>query len=459
MDYSAANTGLWHAFVYLGVIAGLLLLGNVLSRKVAFVRASLLPVSALAGFLLLIVRNSGLLPVPIEILEMITYHGIALGFIAMTLRTTKDSIGGSYAMKSGALIVSTYLMQGLVGLVVSVALALTVMPGFFKAAGLLLPMAYGQGPGQANNVGSSYEALGFLGGRSFGLSLAAAGYLCACLVGLWYTRRLIKRRGGAVTAPEAVSGSLTTETFEDDNEVPLSDSVDRLSRQVALVLLTYLITYLITLGLTNAIAAVAPGLAKTLSPLLWGFNFIVGSLVAMGVKGLFKQLRDRSIMTRQYQNNYLLNRISGLAFDLMIVAGIASIDFADLEGLLLPFLIMAVLGGISSYYFLRFLCGRLTPTFAEESFVAMYGMLTGTISSGILLLRQLDPLCKTPAADQLVIGSGTAILFGAPMLLLIGFAPQSDAMLALTVFLCAAYLAVLALYILGIFPKKKAAER
>ena len=458
MDYSAANTGLWHAFVYLGIIAGLLLLGNVLNRKVAFIRASLLPVSALAGFLLLIVRNLGLIPVPLEILEMITYHGIALGFIAMTLRTTRDSMGGSYAMKSGALIVSTYLVQGLVGLIVSVLLALTVMPGFFKAAGLLLPMAYGQGPGQANNVGSSYEALGFLGGRSFGLSLAAAGYLCACLVGLWYTRRLIRRRGGSLKAPEAVSGSLTAEAFEDDNEVPLSDSVDRLSRQVALVLLTYLITYLITLGLTSAVAAVMPGLAKTLSPLLWGFNFIMGSLVAMGMKGLFSQLRRRSIMTRQYQNNYLLNRISGLAFDLMIVAGIASIDFRDLEGLLLPFLIMAVLGGLVTYFFLRYFCRRLTPQFVEESFVAMYGMLTGTISSGILLLRQVDPLYRTPAADQLVIGSGTAILFGAPMLLLIGFAPQSGAMLALTILLCAVYLFALSAYILGIFPGKKRAK-
>ena len=37
-------------------------------------------------------------------------------------------------------------------------------------------------------------------------------------------------------------------------------------------------------------------------------------------------------MTRQYQNNYLLSRISGLAFDLMIVAGIASIELRELTG-------------------------------------------------------------------------------------------------------------------------------
>ena len=448
MDYSAANAGLWNAFVYLGIIAGLLLLGNVLNRKVTWVRKSLLPVSALAGFLLLIARNTGVLRVPLEILEMITYHGIALGFIAMSLRTTKDSHGGAYAFKSGALIVSTYLMQALVGLGVSILLAWTFMPDMFKAAGLLLPMAYGQGPGQANNVGSSYEALGFLGGRSFGLSLAAAGYLCACLVGLWYTRRLINSGKYAKPQNETVSGSVTVDLFEDKNEVPLSDSVDRLSTQVALVLVTYLITYLVAWGLTSGIAAVMPGLSKTLSPLIWGFNFIVGSSVAMGVRAFLQMLRSRKIMSRQYQNNYLLNRISGLAFDLMIVAGIASIDFRDLQGLVTPFLLMAVLGGVTTYFFVRYLCRSLTPDFADESFVAMYGMLTGTISSGILPLRQIDPLYKTPAADQLVIGSGTAILFGAPMLLLIGFAPQSDAMLAPTVGLCAVYMAALVWFIL-----------
>ena len=47
-------------------------------------------------------------------------------------------------------------------------------------------------------------------------------------------------------------------------------------------------------------------------------------------------------MNRQYQNNYLLSRFSGLAFDVMIVAGIASINIDDLSGYWLPFLLMAV---------------------------------------------------------------------------------------------------------------------
>lgn len=65
----------------------------------------------------------------------------------------------------------------------------------------------------------------------------------------------------------------------------------------------------------------------------------------------------------------------------------------------------------------------------------MYGMMTGTISSGVLLLRELDPQMETPAANNLVVGSSFAILFGIPMLILIGMAPKSDLMLLVT-FIC-----------------------
>lgn len=48
-----------------------------------------------------------------------------------------------------------------------------------------------------------------------------------------------------------------------------------------------------------------------------------------------------------------------------------------------------------------------------------------------------------------MVGSGTGILFGAPMLILIGFAPQSELMLWVTVLLCALYMALLLAFISG----------
>ncbi|HCX78436.1 MAG TPA: hypothetical protein DG577_03385 [Firmicutes bacterium] len=87
----------------------------------------------------------------------------------------------------------------------------------------------------------------------------------------------------------------------------------------------------------------------------------------------------------------------------------------------------------------------------------MYGMLTGTISSGVLLLREIDPSFKTPAGNNLLTGSSFAIVFGIPMLLLIGLAPESDAMLYLTLGLIAVYLTALVLFLLLVRRKKSKA--
>ncbi len=459
MEYSQANTALWNPIIQFGIIAILILLANVLRRKLPFIRKTLMPTAVLAGFLMLIIRQTGLLRMDTDFLEMLTYHALGIGFIALTLRIPRkgSASGGLIGSKSGALIVSTYLVQALTGLVISVALAFTIMPGLFKASGILLPMAYGQGPGQANNIGSTYEALGMAGGRSFGLSLAAAGFLCACIVGVIFLN--IYDRKGIITHYDVrneLSGSVTIDTFQDHNEIPISESIDKLSIQVALIAAVYLMTYLLTWGITAGLDMISPGVASTVSTLLWGFNFILGSLIAMIVRRAFKSFRNVKWMNRQYQNSYLLSRISGLAFDFMIVAGIASINISDLKGYILPFLLMAVLGGVVTFIYLKYMCKRIYPDYPYEGFFSMYGMLTGTISSGVLLLREVDPELKTPAASNLITGSSFGILFGAPVLLLVSLAARGDVMLLITFGVIIVYLVLLLLYIFLVGSKRSA---
>ena len=459
MDFSAANNALWSPVVQIGIIAGLILLANVLRRKIYLIRKTLMPTAVLAGFILLLLMSLNILQMSAAFLEGITYHALALGFIAMALRVPVEEQESEpmIGSRSGALIVSTYLVQALVGLVISLGLAYTIMPDLFKASGILLPMAYGQGPGQANNVGTTYQALGMAGGRSFGLSLAAAGYLCACVVGV-VTLNLCSRKGliKRSSSKEELSGSITVDAFQDKNEIPVAESIDKLSIQMALICLVYLLTYLITLGITSALAAFAPGLAATVSTLLWGFNFIIGSLVATGCRTLFKGLRSVKIMNRQYQNNYLLSRFSGLAFDVMIVAGIASINIDDLSGYWLPFLLMAVAGGVVTYYYLKYMCNKMYPGYAYEGFFSMYGMLTGTISSGVLLLREIDPNFETPAANNLISGSSFGIAFGAPVLLLVSLAAKDTASVWIVFGLIIIYLVALLLFIFKAGKKARA---
>ena len=463
MDYSAANSALWNILIQFGILAAAIIVANILRRKITFFRKSLMPTAVLAGFLLLILRSVGVLHLDNTLLEMTTYHGIAVGFIAMSLRVQKKDAssrsGALIGAKSGALIVSVYLVQAIVGTIVVLLLAWTVMPSLFKAAGILLPMGYGQGPGQANNIGGTYESLGFAGGRSFGLSIAASGYLVACIIGVVVLNVLVRRGKLRRIQHEELSGSVTVDTFQDRGEMPLSESLDRFSMQAALVIFTYLLTYLLIRGLTAGITAVSPGAGKTVNSLLWGFNFIIGSLVAVLVKLFLSRMKRLRFMERQYQNNYLLNRISGFAFDLMIVAGIASIELEDLSGLWLPFALLTVAGAAATWFYLAWLCKKVYPGYYYEGLMSMFGMLTGTISSGVLLLREIDPEYNTPAANNLVLGSSFGIGFGFPVLILVGMAPKGDAMLYAVIGICVVYLAALLFFIFKAGKGKKAQKQ
>ncbi|MFH1879349.1 MAG: hypothetical protein ABIK64_00985, partial [Bacillota bacterium] len=242
--------------------------------------------------------------------------------------------------------------------------------------------------------------------------------------------------------------------YQDSNEIPISQAVDKLTIQMALVLTVYLITYGVILGLTSLTASLGEGIANTISSLLWGFNFIIGALIAMLFRSAMFLLRKSKWMTHQYQNNYLLSRISGFFFDLMIVAGIASIDIKVLGTLWLPFVLMAVSGAIVTFVYLKHVCRWIYPDYYYEGMLSMYGMMTGTLSSGVLLLREVDPLFQTRASTNLLVGSGFAVLLGAPMLLLIGIAPNSAEMTWLTMGLLVVYMAFMLLLMHGRKKKK-----
>ena len=437
---------MWNAIIQFGYIAAVLLIAIFLRQTIKPIRKTMLPVAVLGGFLLLIAKEIGLVDLDENLLSALTYHGIALGFIAMSLRNPvqrEDGDESKVGFRSGAVIVSTYMIQGVTGLIITIGLALTVMPNMFRAAGLLLPMGFGQGPGQANNIGASYQSLGFEGGHSFGLSIAAAGYIVACVVGVIILN--ILRDRGDITVSEERGHIFLRDDHIDDGEGTgeVSESIDKLSVQLAMIVIVYLVTYAVTAGITGGIAKISEGLAGTVNTLLWGFNFIIGSALAILLRVILEKLRKKGTIKRRYQDNYLLNRLSGAFFDIMIVAGIGCINIEDIRGLVLPFVLLVVAGTIVTWFHLRWVCKAVYGDYYYQGLISMYGMLTGTISSGVLLLREIDPQLETPAANNLVVGSSFGILLGAPVLILVGLAAKSPAMCFVTLGLAFAYLLIL----------------
>ena len=92
----------------------------------------------------------------------------------------------------------------------------------------------------------------------------------------------------------------------------------------------------------------------------------------------------------------------------------------------------------------------------EEQFLAMYGMLTGTASTGIVLLREVDGEFKTPASDNLIYQNFPAIILGFPMLILATFAPKQP--LLTTIILFVAFLVLNVVLFRSYIFKRKGAK-
>ena len=421
-DFSA-----WGFFNLTAVLLVSLLAGNMLKRSIPVLQASLIPTSVLGGGILLGISTVYNMVTSTEMfdtaffggngtawLELLTYHMLALGFTASALKTNDGKMTRQRTVEifnTGLTTVATYLLQALVGMVVCIVAGL-FLDDLLEAAGLLLALGYGQGTGQAMNYGGIYELeYGFVGGKSFGLTVAAMGFLSASIGGVIHLN--ILKRKGKINLDKG-SGR-TGEEVEGADEIPMQESIDKFTIQVALIMAAYLGAYLLMMGL----GALVPGMKST----IYGFNFLLGVLAATVLKAVMNFLRKKQIIHRNYTNNFLLTRATNFFFDIMVTAGIAAIRMDIIGKYWAVLLTMGLVGLFATYIYVHYVTHKLFPAYAEQQFLAMYGMLTGTASTGIILLREIDGDFKTPVADNLVYQNFPAMVFGFPILLLATMAP------------------------------------
>jgi ESS family glutamate:Na+ symporter len=430
---SFASLSAWGWLIQFFIIVVALLVANLVRCNVPLFKRSLLPSALLAGLLILCLKPFGFFAALVDkpSMEIITYHALGLGFVAMALKNKKirSATTTMKVVETGAVTASTYILQGLTGLLITIPLFLLWNnTDFFYASGVLLPMGYGQGPGQAFNWGTNYQnGYGFTNGSSFGLTIAAMGFVSASVGGILYLNRpALKNR--LRKDGEEIRDDLKAEDYCGDNEIPVSESMDKLTIQFGLVFLTYAVAFLSMWLLYRFVLEPAGGFAmNTINPLIWGFNFLVGTAWAILFKNIGNRLRAKGIMHREYTNNFMLNRISGLMFDIMVVASIASIDLSAFryKEFWVPLLLVCIAGALVTYWYCSKVCKHLFPGYSDEMFLVMFGMLTGTASTGVILLREIDPLFKTPASHNLIYQNLWSIVLGAPMLLMMGFVPRS----------------------------------
>lgn len=454
-DFTLANYGpVWSFMVQLGLLLIFLMLGNILRRTIPLFRKLLIPSALLGGTLLLVTNfifkqfDRGF--VDNRLMQVITYHCLAIGFAAMSLKTekSKHKTNKAQVLEFGALQGGTYMLQAFVGLLITIALFLITRYSdqiVSYVCGVILPLGFGQGPGNALTWDVNYTnvpAAQFAGNGSFGLSIASLGFVVASVFGVLYIN--IYRKRGNLKIRESNSYARELEELEASIvEIPDNESVDKFTIQLGFVAIAYALSFglMYLLGIisdfTNSIA--------------WGFNFLWASLAAMLIKFVVKQLRKRKLMHRQYINNYQMDRISGFSFDLMIVAGVAAIEINDIKNYILPIVLLTVVGTIVTFVYIRKVAKECFKGFEHEFFLMSFGTLTGTASNGMILMKETDPELKTPTSSLYILSNFPAMVMIAPLLFLLGFAGKS---FQNTIIACAIFFVLWLAYTIFLFRRR-----
>lgn len=439
-DFTMANyDAVWLFMVQLGLLLLFLMMGNILRRTIPLFRKCLIPSALLGGALLLVVnilaKQFGFVLVDNRLMQVITYHCLAIGFASMSLKTEKSThkTNRAQVVEFGALQGGSYMLQAFVGLGITLILFLLTREGnngVSYVCGLILPLAYGQGPGNALSWDINFTNIPsaqFAGNGSFGLSLASIGFVVASVFGVLYIN-VHKKQGTLFVRNGSGFGENVYRNYSEGEEIPDNESVDKFTIQAGFVALAYAISFgfMCLLGVlsdfTNSIA--------------WGFNFLWASLAAMLIRFVVKQLRKHNLMHREYINNYQMDRISGFSFDLMIVAGVAAIEINDIKNYILPIVMLGLVGSVITFIYIRLVAKECFKGFEHEFFLMSFGTMTGTASNGMILMKEIDPGLRTPTSSLYILSNFPAMVMIAPLLLFLGFAGKSltNALIACAVF-------------------------
>ena len=435
--------------IHAGIVSAALLLGALLRARVRVLQKYLIPSSIIGGALLLLFYNyaAPLFGLDSSFLGDLVYHLLNVSFIAMALRIPEE--GGRKSRRAiGAnviAVVAQYGLQCLLPLIAVAVLIATAMPDLFPAIALSLPLGFELGPGQAYSMSLPWVEMGFEGATSVGLAMAAIGFIVGSVGGVILIN--IGIRKGWVSKEDAaklehggvrsgfIPRSLQKEGARNTTE---GESIDSLTYHLALILGTYLLSYGF-LSLLGLLLGMLGPLGDSLMDSLWGINFVFSMFCANIVRMVIIKAGVAHTV-----DNKTMNRINGLAVDFTVISSLGSISIAAVASYWLPVLILVAIGIFITCYILPWYCSRLYDDYQFKRMLIIFGTGTGTLPTGLSLLRVLDPDFETPVATDYVYASGIVFFTVIPIILCVNlpalsYTTQNPMLYWLMVAICAVY--------------------
>lgn len=388
-------------------VAVFLLVGMVLRAKVPFFRKHLIPACILGGVVGFAANSFGLFSwfgfgVQAKSFHAIIYHLFNLTWIFLGLQKPADNRNtGPTAVRR------QFWTVGVMLSITSLCLVAVTLGGLVlqsmgnstpASMGILTVLGFANGPGQALTIAAIWEnAVETLAGaKSFALAASSTGYLVSVILGIPILSYLAKRRNiPCVVSPtnaeqagiySAGAGPLS------GRQTTHPTSLDTMSFHVGLGFVLYMVVLAIYSLLDGILP---PGFMKT----AWGLFFVISMGVGIAARKILSTMGVDFVCCRD-----MMTRLNGFLVDFLACATFISIQIGSVLLFLQTFAVSVVLVTI-------IITSACCIFYKNESFDAvqrfavMYGTLTGTISTGMVLLRMVDPENKSSAPIELGIAA------------------------------------------------------
>lgn len=376
------------------IMSALLLVAKIIRVKVKVVQEFYIPTALIAGFLGLFLGKQFLNILPFSG-EIGNYSGIliAILFGSMFLgnkkkesfKTMLSSVGDTFLV-NGAAEIGQYGVFVLIGLTVLPIL----FPGIHEAFGMMLPSGFIGGHGTAAAVGTVVAEAGWIEGTSVGQTFATIGLLSGIVVGVILIN-IGARKGYTKIIKEvkALPEEMRTGLVPEGKRVSLGEttvnsmSIEPLTWHLGLVLIAVGLAYL-----TNS-------WLKILFPKV---SFPVYGLALLC--SIVLQFVLKCLKMDNYVDKKIITHIGSSATDYLVAFGVASINISVVLQYWIPIVLLSVMGLVFVILWHFIISKRFFKTYWYERSLYIFGMSTGVLATGVILLRILDPEFETGVLED-----------------------------------------------------------
>lgn len=384
-----------------GLASIMMCLGVFLRAKVPFLRNMLVPACVIAGILGFTFMNVASamqidLGTDSAVFTEIVNHLFTISFISISLTSAPKEEGAKNVIRGTLGLGIVWCLLYALTPIIAVGIV-WLIGGKFQMDpiyGSLIQFAFCQGPGQSASFGMLFEQYGWENATMVAMLFASVGFLVAFFVGIPMAKLGIKK-GVAKHC-----GSLDEITMrgyllpdEQKNEYMIKDTtvnsnIETLGFHFAVIGVCYILAVLI--------AKLFSYLPSFLGSSMSGMMFMNGMYAAYIVKFLMKKLKIDYLL-----ENTLQSKITGWTSDYLVVFAFMAVSIRVVGKWLLPILAVCLIITAVTFVVSFFFGQRFGGSNDFERSLGLYGTCTGTVPSGISLVRIVDPNFHTSTAVEL----------------------------------------------------------